>query len=178
MEAVIVGSKAKVAIAAGVLALATGGPAAARPVGPDARVCAAGEPALVVRVSGFRQATGRLRLKLYDADPRTYLGKTSQIDRIVVPVRSGGHIDVCVPVPRAGGYVVSVLHDVDGDNDAESSDGGGVTGNPQVSLGDAITGRKPPLARVTVRVGGFPILAPVRLMYKHGLSVGPARNPV
>ncbi len=176
---VIVGVKTTMAaVAAGALAWSIGGSAAARPVGPDAQACAAGKPALVVRVFGFKQATGRLRLKLYDADPRTYLGKTSQLDRIVVPVRSGGQLDVCVPVPHAGGYVVSVLHDVDGDNDAESSDGGGVTGNPRVSLGDAITGRRPPLARVTVWVGTTPVIAPVRLMYKQGLSIGPVRNPV
>ena len=154
-----------------------GGIAVAAPVGPDAAVCAAGEPALIVRVSGFKQATGRLRLKLYEADARSYLGKTSQIDRIVVPVRHGGSLDICVPVPNAGGYVVSVLHDIDGDNRSEMSDGGGVTGNPRPSLGDLIGKRKPSLAQVTVRVGSAPVVAPVRLLYRQGLSVGPVRDP-
>lgn len=166
-------------VAAGALAtLGVAGVSQAAPVGPGARVCNADGPALLVRVTGFKQATGRLRLKLYEANSRDYLGKTSQIERVVVPVRRGGAIDVCLPVPKAGGYVVSVLHDLDGDNNAESSDGGGVTGNPRVSLGDAITGRKPPLSAVTVRVGGSTVVAPVRLMYKQGLSVGPVRNPV
>ena len=150
----------------------------AGPLGPDARVCAAGGPALLVRVVGLKQATGRLRLKLYEANSRDYLGKTSQIERVVVPVNRGGAIDVCLAVPKPGGYVVSVLHDVDGDNNAESSDGGGVTGNPRVSLGDAITGRKPALSAVTVRVGSATVVAPVRLLYKQGLSIGPVRNPV
>lgn len=155
----------------------TSGPAMAWPVGPNAAACAAGQPALVVRVSGFKKATGRLRLKLYEADTRSYLGKTSQIDRIVVPVRHGGVIDVCVPVPAAGGYVVSVLHDINGDNESEMSDGGGVTGNPRPSLGDLLAKRKPPLTQVTVRVGAAPVVAPVRLLYRQGLSVGPVRNP-
>ncbi len=171
------GTKAA-AVAIGAIGLTMASGALARPVGPDAQACVAGAPSLIVRVSGFKQATGRLRLKLYDANPRTYLGKQSQIDRIVVPVRAGGQIDVCVPVPRSGGYVVSVLHDIDGDNRAETSDGGGVTGNPDVSLGDAITGRKPPLSRVAVRVGDGPRVVPVRLLYKQGLSIGPVRNPV
>ena len=154
-----------------------GGTAVAAPVGPNAAACAAGQPALIVRVSGFKEATGRLRLKLYEADPRSYLGKTSQIDRIVVPVRHGGSVDVCVPVPRAGGYVVSVLHDIDGDNQSEMSDGGGVTGNPRPSLGDLIGKRKPSLSQVTVRVGTSPVVTPVRLLYRQGLSVGPVRDP-
>lgn len=165
--------------AAGALA-AFGTPASvqAAPIGPGASVCAADGPALLVRVHGFKQATGRLRFKLYNATSREYLGKTSQISRVVVPVSRGGSIDVCLPVPKAGAYVVSVAHDLDSDNKIETSDGGGVTGNPRISLSDAITGRKPPLGAVTVRVGGSTVIAPVRLMYKQGLSVGPVRSPV
>lgn len=165
-------------VLAGAAALAAPAAAHAGPLGPDARVCAAGGPAVLVRVVGLKQATGRLRLKLYEANSRDYLGKTSQIERVVVPVDRGGAFDVCLAVPKAGAYVVSVLHDLDGDNNAESSDGGGVTGNPRVSLGDAITGRKPPLPAVTVRVGSSTVVAPVRLLYKQGLSIGPVRNPV
>ena len=158
-------------------ALATAGMAAAAPVGPKAAACAAGKPALLVRVYGFKQAVGRLRVKLYTADERTYLTKASQVDRIFVPVR-GGVMDVCVPVPGPGAYVVSVAHDLDGDDKIEMSDGGGVTGNPRPSLASLISKTRPPLSRVAVRVGDSPVLAPVQLLYKAGLSVKPAANPV
>lgn len=164
-------------MATAAVVLATTGVAIAAPVGPKAAACAAGKPALLVRVHGFKQATGTLRLKLYTADSRTYLGKTSQIDRMVLPAR-GGVMDVCMPVPGPGGYVVSVLHDVNGNNDSETSDGGGVTGNPRPSLASLISSRRPPLSQVTVRVGSGPVVAPVQLLYKSGLSVRPVPNPV
>lgn len=159
------------------LGLATAGVAMAAPVGPKAAACRAGQSALLVRVYGFKQATGTIRIKLYTADSRTYLGKTSQIDRLVLPAR-GGVMDVCVPVPRPGNYVVSVRHDVNGNNDSDTSDGGGVTGNPRPSLSSLLTSTRPPLSQVTVRVGDGPVVAPVRLLYKQGLSVAPAKNPV
>ena len=147
-------------------------PVRATIVGSDAAVCAAGKPALLVRVNGLKQASGTLKLSVYGSDPLVYLKKQGRLRRIKVAVYSRGPIDVCVAVPKAGRYAVAVHHDLNGNGNKDRHDGGGYSNNPRVS----ITNLRPPFAQTAVSVGKTPAKVAVRLLYVRGLSVGPATS--
>lgn len=153
-------------------ALGLAAPAAAAIVGADAAVCAAGKPSLLVRVNGFKNPTGTLKLSIYGNNPSVYLKKQGRLRRIKVPVNSRGPIDVCVAVPRSGRYAVAVHHDLNSNGDKDRHDGGGYSNNPRVSL----MNMRPPFARTAVSVGEKPARVDVRLLYVRGLSVGPAAS--
>ena len=155
------------------LALLAGAPAASLAgavVGGDAPVCLAGKPALQVRVQGFKQASGTIKVTLYD--PASYLRKGQSLRKIKVPVDGSGAVDICVAVPRPGPYAVVVHHDLNGNRDKDRADGGGYSRNPSLS----ITNLRPSFARTSVEVGSSPRLVPVELQYLRGLSIGPVRK--
>jgi uncharacterized protein (DUF2141 family) len=153
-------------------ALGLAAPGGAAIVGADAAVCAAGKPAVLVRVNGLKQPTGTLKLAVYGSNPSVYLKKQGRLRRIKVPVRSRGPIDVCLAVPGSGRYAVAVHHDLNGNGDRDRHDGGGYSNNPRVS----ITNLRPAFSRTAVTVGKAPARVEVRLLYVNGLSVGPARS--
>ncbi|MFN3388114.1 MAG: DUF2141 domain-containing protein [Allosphingosinicella sp.] len=159
-----------IAAAALAAALLPAAPAAAVPVGPYASLCAAGKPAALVRVSGFKAARGVVSVKLY-ASNRTFLEKGAYIRKVEVPVTRTGPIDVCVPVPASGNYALSVRHEVTGSK--SRSDGGGFSGNPDVSTMDLVMKRKPSLSKVTFHVNGSTRVVPVVLNYLQGGSFRP-----
>lgn len=144
-------------------------------VGPHAAVCDGGERSVTVRVTGFRSRAGRVRVQLYAAVQRTFLERRQYLQRIDLPVSASGHMDVCVPVAAAGRYVVSVRHDANGNGDSDRSDGGGFSGNPDVSLMDMILRRKPNLARVAFTVGEGNVTQTVVLNYLQGSRFEPVR---
>lgn len=158
------------------LALAAAGvttaPAHATPIGPYAHVCTGGgEPsAMLVRVTGFKSRAGTVRVQLYGGDPAHYFDKHSYLRRIDLPVPAAGALDVCVPTPAPGTYAVSVRHDVDGSGRTGREDGGGMSGNPEVSLLDLMFKRKPPPDKVAVQVGRGVRIVPVTLNYIDGFS--------
>jgi uncharacterized protein (DUF2141 family) len=151
------------------------GAAAAAIVGPHAAECAAGsgKPAMLVRVLGLKARTGLVRVQSYGGDPGHYFDKGSYLERVEVPATTSGPIEVCMPVPRAGTYAVSIRHDVNGSGKSEMSDGGGFSGNPEVSLMDVIFKRRPSPAQVEVKVTGGVTRVPVVLNYIQGGSVKP-----
>ncbi len=155
-----------------VAALGLAAPAGSAIVGSDAAVCAAGQPALLVRVDGLKQATGTLKLSVYGSDPSVYLKRQGRLRRVKVAAHSRGPIDVCVAVPKAGRYAVAVHHDLNGNGDKDRHDGGGYSNNPRVSIANL----RPPFAQTAVSVGKSPAKVAVRLLYVRGLSVGPATN--
>ena len=159
-------------IGLGLAGLALGAAAPSAVVGSDASTCAAGKPALLVRVSGLKQASGTVKLALYGSNPSVYLKKGGRLRRIKVPVRGSGPIDVCIAVPKPGRYAVAVHHDLNANGDRDRHDGGGYSNNPRVS----ITNLKPPFAKTAVAVGRSPARIDVRLLYVRGLSVGPATS--
>lgn len=159
-----------IAAAALAAALSAAAPAAAVPVGPYASLCTAGKPAVLVRVSGFKAASGLVSVKLY-ASNRTFLEKGAYLRKVEVPVRRSGPIDVCVPVPASGRYALSVRHEVTGKK--SRSDGGGFSGNPDVSTLDLILKRKPNLSKVSFDVNGSTRVVPVVLSYLQGGSFRP-----
>jgi uncharacterized protein (DUF2141 family) len=163
-------SRFPLAALAGALTLGFAVPSSSAILGADASACAAGKPALLVRVIGLKQASGSLKLALYGSD--NYLKKQGRLRRIKVPVRSRGPIDVCVAVPGSGRYAVAVHHDLNGNGDKDRYDGGGYSNNPRVSL----INMRPAFARTAVTVGRSPARVDVRLLYVHGLTVGPAKS--
>ena len=162
-------SKSSIWMVASLLALAPS-QAPAAPVGSDAAACRAGQPSMLVRVSGFKRASGTVKIALYEADG--YLAKGGKLRKVVVPVRSKAAMDVCIAVPRAGRYAVAVHHDLNGNGDKDGSDGAGFSGNPRLS----ITALKPPFGRTAVEVGIAPRRVAVVLQYRKGLSVGPVNS--
>lgn len=132
------------------------------PVGPFASLCAAGKPAALVRVSGFKAAKGVVTVKLY-ASNHTFLEKGAYLRKVEVPVNRTSPTDVCVPVPASGRYALTVRHEVIGKK--SSSDGGGFSGNPKVSALDLALKRKPSLPKVSFHVNGSTQVVPVALSY-------------
>lgn len=158
-------------IAAFIALLAAAAPAAATVLGPHAAECRGGRPAMLVRIIGLKARTGILRVQAYD-DPARFFEKGSYIERIEVRPPAAGPIEVCVPVARGGTYAVSVRHDIDGTGHADLSDGGGTSGNPNVSMMDVLFKRRPSPEQVAVRVAGVTPV-PVILNYVQGSSVRP-----
>ncbi|HEY0271295.1 MAG TPA: DUF2141 domain-containing protein [Sphingomonas sp.] len=161
------------------LALASAGvaaaPAIAAPAGSYAHACVAGAdaPAMLVRVTGFKIRTGTVRVQLYGGDPDRYFEKRTYLRRIDLPVPGAGPLDVCVPASAPGTYAISVRHDVDGAGNLGRSDGGGMSGNPEMSLLDLMFKRKPAPEKVAVPVGHGVRVVPVTLNYIDGLSFRP-----
>lgn len=142
-------------------------------IGPHAARCATGEASVVVNVTGFRTRTGTLRVQLYAANPRTFLERRQYLVRVDLPVTRSGDMPVCVPVTAAGRYAISVRHDANGNGRSDRSDGGGFSGNPDVSVIDLALRRKPSLSRVGFNVASDPVRVNVVLNYVSGSSFEP-----
>jgi uncharacterized protein (DUF2141 family) len=163
---------AATALALGTAMLPFAMPAAAAPIGPFAAACANGGPSVIARVSGLKARTGVVRVQLYASNPATFLEKKAYLQRIDVPARATA-MDICVPVPKAGRYAISVRHDVNGDGKSDRGDGGGFSGNPDVSLMDLLAKRKPNLERVAFNVAAGTQVVAITLRYVQGFSFRP-----
>ena len=143
-------------------------------VGPDAAACRAhAGAAALVRVTGFKQRTGRLRVQLYGSDPDAFLAKGQYLKRIDLPVAPGGAaMDVCVALPHPGEYAIAVRHDLNGSGKSDWNDGGGFSRNPHLSLFDL----KPHYDEVALTFGAAPRIVDVVLNYRRGLSIGPVAS--
>ena len=150
-------------------------PAAAEALGPYAAACAAGadRPAMLVRVTGFKARAGGVRVQAYGGDPARYFDKGSYLKRIDLPVPAQGPVEICVPLPHPGVYAAMVRHDIDGTGKTSMSDGGGMSGNPSMSLWDIMFHRKPAADKVQVKVGNGVVTVSVVLSYIEGGSFRP-----
>ena len=167
-------SKLKLPLLASLIAVAAPlAPAGAVVLGPHAEDCNGSKPAMLVRVQGLKSRTGIIRVQSYGGDPANYFERHTYIERVEVRTPQAGPVEVCMPVPHAGLYAVSVRHDANGNGDVDiGSDGGGFSGNPNLSLFDAMFKRKPSPAQVQIKVNGLTNV-PITLNYVHGASVGP-----
>jgi uncharacterized protein (DUF2141 family) len=146
--------------------------ASAAALGPDAAACEGSGPAMIVHIEGFKKRSGMLRVQSYGGNPSRYFDKGTWLKRVDVPVPPAGAADICVPVPANGTYAVSVRHDLDNSGKTGMSDGGGMSGNPRMSLFDVVLKRKPDPKKVQVTVHGV-TRVPVTLNYVQGGSFGP-----
>ena len=155
------------------LALGPAVPASATAIGPHAARCESGQASVIVNVTGFRVRTGNVRVQLYASNPRTYLERRQWLVRVDLPVTRAGDMPVCLPVTATGRYLVSVRHDVNGNGDSDRSDGGGFSGNPDVSVLDMILRRKPNINRISFSVDNAPVRVNVVLNYVNGTRFEP-----
>ncbi|SMF73924.1 DUF2141 domain-containing protein [Allosphingosinicella indica] len=147
-------------------------PAAAQAaLGPDAASCrqGAGDPAVLVNVSGFKNRDGNLRVQLYGGNPEDFLAKGKRLRRIDLPVTPAGAMKVCVAVPKSGNYAIAVRHDADGNGKSGWNDGGGFSRNPNISL----MSLKPKYHDVVIPVANGVKPIDVVLNYRRGLKIGP-----
>lgn len=141
-------------------------------IGNDLGKCtsSASGPAVLVTVTGFKNTKGTVRVQAYQSSSSKWLKKGAWINRIETPVSlSGGSMRFCVPLPAAGSYGIAVRHDADANGKSGWNDGGGFTGNPDISLSNL----KPDASKTAIRVGNGVTRANVVLNYRHGLSIEP-----
>lgn len=146
---------------------------AAAAVGPYAATCDRGAPSVIARVSGLKTRTGTVRVQIYASNKATFLEKRQWLHRVDIRATPRGSMDICVPVPRAGVYVVSVRHDVNSNGKSDRPDGAGFSGNPKLAITDLVFKRKPNLARVSFTVNGSARVVPIVLNYAQGLQFKP-----
>jgi uncharacterized protein (DUF2141 family) len=130
--------------------------------GPEAAACAAGAhgSALLVRITGFKDRAGSLRISTYPATEADWLVKGRYAKRIDMPVPPAGDAEVCVGLSGAGRYGVAVLHDRNGDHHPNIfRDGGGFSNNP--SLGFS----KPAVDKVAFAAGPGITEVAIKLKY-------------
>ena len=148
-------------------------PAAAAPIGPDANVCQQGNsPAVLVHVPAFKVRTGKLRVQVYGSNPADFLAKGQWMKRIDLPVVPTGPMNICVALPKSGRVAIAVRHDLDGNGKSGWSDGGGFSGNPDISL----TRLKPDYSKVAIVVGDEVKRIDVYLNYRRGLAIKPVKS--
>lgn len=135
-------------------------------LGPAPALCAAQEaPSILVKVSGFKNRAGKIRVRTFGGSPSTYFDKSKVLKRVEYQVPASGPVEVCVPVQAPGVYAVDVRHDINGNSDTDRSDGAGASGNPKISLFDIVFGRKPPAKQVQISVGQGTTVVPITVRY-------------
>lgn len=136
-------------------------------------------PAVIVTAVGLKDRKGTLRLELFPANDQDFLaddrdlvrdGKTFR--RAVIAVPPEGDAELCVRVPYAGVYAMSLVHDRDNIKKFKLSiDGIGFSGNPRLGLS------KPHADAARIEAGAGLTRVSIRLNYRRGLfSFGPLRD--
>jgi uncharacterized protein (DUF2141 family) len=140
--------------------------AAAQILGPVPAICSGGDtPSILVRVSGFKDRVGKVRVRTFGGSPSTYFDRTKALKRVEYTLPATGPVEVCMPVPSVGLYAVDVRHDTNNNGDTDRADGAGASGNPKISLFDIIFKRKPPAKQVQVSVGQGTTVVPIMIRY-------------
>lgn len=134
-----------------------------------------GGPAFLVDVVGLKDRKGRLKLEVYPANDTDFLeddnilvsaGKTFR--RVEETIPASGNVQLCIRVPRAGRYAVSLLHDRDSNRKfGWRVDGIGFAGNPKLGWS------KPSSSAASAAAGQGPTRIRIVLNYRRGLSMRP-----
>ncbi|UVO49626.1 DUF2141 domain-containing protein [Sphingomonas sp. SUN019] len=165
----------RLAILSSAVLLASAAPAGAQILGPHAARCAPGAgPAVLATVTGLKNRNGTIRLRLFGGSTSTWFDKKKYLVRIEVPTPASGPIRICLPAPAPGTYAVDLRHDANNNNDTDRADGGGASGDPQVSLWDIILGRKPSPKITGFHVGQGVTNVTITTMYVSGTKLRPA----
>jgi uncharacterized protein (DUF2141 family) len=136
-------------------------------LGPDSAQCASRDgPAILVHVNGLRNRAGKVRVRTFAGNaPGNWFDKRFSLKRTEVEVPDSGAVEICMPVSKAGGYVVDVRHDLNNNGDTDKADGVGASGNPKMTMWDILFRRKPPASQVVVQVGNGMSEITVNLRY-------------
>lgn len=141
-------------------------------VANDLSQCRAGASgtAALVRVVGFRDANGRVRVQSYSGE-RSWLERGQWLHRVDVAAQPRGrNMTVCLPLPGPGTYGIAVRHDSNGNNSSDRRDGGGFSRNPDLSFPFNL---QPDFDEVSFRAGRGVTRINVVLNYMQGTSVEP-----
>jgi uncharacterized protein (DUF2141 family) len=133
-------------------------------------------PALLITAVGLKDRKGLLRAELYPDNDSDFLqddailinqGKTFR--RVDLPLSTAGPTTLCLRVPAAGRYALSVLHDRDRNlKFGVFSDGIGFSNNPKLSRS------KPKASEAIITVDAGLTRIAIRMNYLHGfMQFGP-----
>lgn len=163
--------KIPTAVSAMAAALFVTGPAFADPreASPNDPTCReGGKPALLVRVNGLKNGTGKIRVQAYGPGASNHLKKGKWAGRVDVPLNGRRSVEICLPLPAAGVYSAAIRHDANANRKSDWNDGAAFSRNPKLGLTS-----KPSFGQTAVRVGNGPAPISVVINYRQGLSVGP-----
>ncbi len=133
----------------------------------------AGGTAALVRVVGFKQGTGRVRVQSYSGS-RNWLERGQWLHRVEIPVNSNGRdMTVCLPLPGPGSYGIAVRHDLNNNGRSDRRDGGGFSRNPDISFPFNM---EPDYGEVSFRANSGVNNVRIVLNYLQGTSVEPIRR--
>ena len=133
-------------------------------------------PSILVKVTGIKNRSGSVRIRLFGGDPKTYFDKRHALERIEFAAPKSGDIERCIAVPRAGTYAVDVRHDSNNDGKTDKSDGAGASGNPDASLLDVIFKKKPAVSKVQIVVGRGNTVTTIIVKYLSGGKFKPIKQ--
>jgi len=149
-------------------------------LGKAEALCRPGEkgPALLVAVTGLKDRQGRLKLEVYPSNNEDFLADDNVLiaagkvfRRAEEPVPHDGDPVMCIRLPSAGAYSVSLLHDRDSNRKfGWTIDGIGFAGNPRLGWG------KPKAAKSRVLAAGGLTRITIVMNYRNGLGVAPLRR--
>lgn len=128
-------------------------------------------PAFLVTVTGLKDRRGLLKLEVYPDNDQDFLADDNRLiaagkvfRRVEVLTPPSGPVQLCIRVPHAGRYAVSLLHDRDGNHKfGLSTDGVGFAGNPKLGWS------KPRAAQASAAAGSGPTPITIVMNYRHGL---------
>ena len=151
-----------------------------RDLGKAAGHCRPNEagPAALVTVVGLKDRAGLLRTELYPDNDDDFLQSDKVLvragklfHRVEIALPPSGPMQVCIRLPAAGSYTLSVLHDRDSNRKfGFSTDGVGFPGNAKLGLS------KPKAAQTRFVAGAGITTMTVRLNYRRGLlGFGPLK---
>ncbi|MDR7156704.1 uncharacterized protein (DUF2141 family) [Sphingobium xenophagum] len=134
-------------------------------------------PSFLVTVEGLKDRSGKLKLEVYPANDPDFLeddnilisaGKTFR--RVEQSVPASGPVRLCVRLPSAGSYAVSLLHDRDSNRKFSwRVDGIGFAGNPKLGWS------KPPASDATAIARSGPTQIEIVMNYRRGFGMRPIR---
>jgi uncharacterized protein (DUF2141 family) len=155
------------------------GPASADVLGPHAPMCANGiGPAMLIHIGGLKNRLGNIRVRTFGTNPADYFEKPKVTDVVEIPIPASGPVEICLRAATPGKYAVEVRHDINGNNKTDLSDGGGASGNPNVSIWSIIFKRKPAAEKVGVSAGQGVTPVPIIMKYVQGAALRPVAHPV
>lgn len=130
-------------VASGLMASLIVGPAAMAMEGDsttlehDMAACeqpAAGAALVRVKVEGFKDQDGNVRVQIYGPSKDDFLEKGKKLVRVDVKTTGDGQ-QICVPMPSPGDYTLVVMHDRNANGKADFfSEGFGFSNNPKLGL--------------------------------------------
>lgn len=126
---------AYVALSAALVLVPTTTALAGQEISNNLSQCRAGNgPSVLVKVTGIKASSGKMRLQSYKSNKSEWLQKGKWLSRIETSAKAGT-MTFCIPVPASGNYGIAVRHDVNGNGKTDlSSDGGGMSNNPSINI--------------------------------------------